>query len=944
MTSNQSTTRNEALTATIAAELSGTRDATPVFTAGDDEIHGSSATDLINGGPGNDTIIAGDEIDFINAGSGDDLVLAGEGNDVVIGDNFATGFSVDPTTGEVTLDFSDSVVNDLSKAQVFNPDGTEAVLYRKNSAYGVKGNSESGDNGQIGYSFVENDPAGDRAGASEVLSISVDEHSYAAQVTIDRLYANEGRIEDAGKTQINEVGVWTLLRDGVVVQHGYFSAHSFDQATLDAYGLDPATDNLKVLEGGNGYSNGTFTIDPTETGFVAFDEIQFSAAIGHYSNSRGGLDSSDFLVKEVKTLELGSDSTVSNKDFLLGENGDDVLLGVDDNDFLFGDNQYDFNIATEVDLASARVFNPNDPSATLSRKNDTVGVSGNEETGSSEQLGFSFDSATEEGQSESITYSFGEPQGAARLTVDRLYSNEASNGANEVGKWTVYSDGVQVASGYFTSTDIDPNTLSEHGLSLADNIKVLQGTDNKSGHFDITLQDTHGLSFDTLELSAAEGVYNFDSSGALDSSDYFIKEIKTIDFDSTLATQEGDDWLDGGKGDDFLIGGYGKDVVIGGSGDDVLYGDYAPATALTQGKAEALDESVAMNPDGSLGKLVTSGGSYGILGNDESGVSKQIGYSFEDNGAVGDVQGLSETLCVFVDQHTVAADISVDRLFKDEAFDGTNEVGFWKVLDQGVEVARGYFTVGEFDANTLATFGINPEVDNVKILENGNGVSNGSLSISPADIGTATFDEIQLSAAPGVFDITASTASADSSDFLVESVVTYQNDDLLVGGLGDDILDGGWGLDVVSGGEGNDTIYDNGNDFIDGGEGFDVVITANSPHAVELELTSDSKIQNVEALVGSHQVDSLLLDIDSVAENTDELFVADIEALEYSSANFSFSGSEVVDVATADFNDTVMSYLTDTSTDQVHKYSFDNEDGSSVSVYSNVAFDNVDLV
>ncbi|WP_194435337.1 calcium-binding protein [Vibrio fluminensis] len=924
----------------------GTPEDDLIITEGENNfIDAQAGNDVIDSGKGEDFVVAGEGADLVNAGNGDDVVLAGSGNDIVIGDDFAKQLVVDPDTGEIAVDFSNAKSANLYLAKAYNPDGTEATLYKKGGTFGVQGNSESGAGGQIGYSFVENDLTGDKKGASEVLSVSVDEHSYAAQVTIDRLFANEGISEDSSVRDINEVGVWTLLRDGIVVERGYFTAGEFNQATLDAYGLNAETDNLKVLEDGNGRSNGTFTIDPQDTGFVAFDEIQFSAAIGHYeANSRGRLDSSDFVVKEVKTVELTSDPNTSNDDHLYGENGDDVLLGVDGDDLLVGDNYYDFFDADSLNLSDARVFNPTNIDGSASEQGSQVGVVGNPESGVPDQLGYTFDPNTLEGESESITYSLGNDTAAAQVSINRLFADEGKDGVNEIGKWTVFNDGVEVASGYFTSQDLDANTLDAHGLTLNDNIKVLGSYNDNSGVFDITLQDTNGQSFDTIEFSAAEGIYENGVLDILDSSDYFVNEIKTIDFDALSQSQEGDDWLDGGKGNDILEGGYGRDVLIGGEGDDLLFGDYSRATAITEGTEEDLTEGKALSPDGTLTELANANGGVGVVGNDESGLSAQIGYSFVEGDESGDKSNFSETLVLYVDEHTVATDIAVDRLFKDEAFNGANEVGKWTVLDNGVEVESGYFTVGDLDAETLATYGINPEVDNVTVLENGNNVSNGTLTISPVDIGTATFDEIQLSAAAGVFDKKGNGFGLDSSDFLVDSVVTYQRDDLLVGGEGNDLIDGGWGLDVVEGGAGDDLIFDNGNDYINGGEGFDVVVAANSPHAVELELTGDSKLQNVEALVGTNQVDSLYLDIDTVAENTNELFIAEIEEFDFTATDFAFSNAEVVEVASGNFNEQVLGYLADSDTSQLHKYTFNNEEGDTVSVFSTVEWDNVEPV
>lgn len=928
---------------------------------GHDDIQANGGDDIIDGGTQGDFIQAGSGDDFVNGGSGYDHVVGENGNDVLLGDDFSQHLILDPVSGELTVDFSHATTADMGQAKVFNPDGTEAVLFESNGRFGVIGNDESGVAAQIGYSFEDEGQKGDRTGASEVLSISVDEHSYAAQVSIDKLFKDEGKSEGSKVRDIDEVGVWTVLRDGIVIERGYFTAGEFDQATLDAYGLDPATDNLKVLSDGNGRSNGIFTIEPEDTGFVAFDEIQFSAAIGHFDKSGYGyLDSSDFFVREVKTVALESDPSDSTFDDLYGGNDDDVLLGGDGADWLFGDDRHNFEGTPSIDLSAARASNPVSGTGVVSQGQDGgVGVEGNQESGVADQLGHTFDPDTLQGESETLTYNLGEDQYAARVQIDRLFADEALNGANEVGVWTVFNDGKIVASGYFTSKDIDPATLETFGIDLSDNIKVLANNSDSTddGFFDITPQDTNGQSFDQIQFSAADGVFDKTGSQYWDSSDYFIKSITVLDSDSLEGSNpEGNDWLDGGAGNDLLEGGYGQDVLIGGTGDDILIGDYTQATTITAGTDETLDEAIALNPDGSISDLAENNNGFGVEGNSESGVSSQIGFSFIDDGA-GDISGESETLCIAVDDNTAAANLSVDKLFADEAFNGANEVGVWTVFDQGVEVAKGYFTAGEMDDATLATYGIDPTADNIKVLEQGDDCCHGEFIISPSDTANTTFDEIQLSAAKGTFDKSGFGAT-DASDYYLSSITTYQMDDLLVGGEGNDLIAGGQGFDVIDAGEGNDLIHDNGNDYIDGGDGFDVVTTQkvgyfysetnvaeSVKHAVDFEVTQSSKLQNIEAVIGTDQQDTLLLDLNVVSESTqsltgqssDAFFASNIEQLTL--ANDDFQLAAVNEAHVADLDSALQSHLEQLGVDgAIYSYTFANG-SDTVSVYSDVEWD-----
>ena len=929
---------------------------------GDDQVQSNLGNGIVDAGDGNDVASAGSGDDLVNGGSGYDQLFGDNGNDVLIGDDASQHLTLDPVTGQLQVDFSHAITADLNHAKVFNPDGSEAVLFSKGGKFGVLGNDESGHSGQIGYSFVDDDGKGDRTGASEVLSIDVGEHSYAAQVTIDRLFKNEGRSEGSTVRDIDEVGVWTVLREGVVVSHGYFTAGSFDKATLEAYGLDPEKDNLKVLEGGNNQSNGLFTINPEDTGFVAFDEIQFSAAIGHYDkNGKGALDSSDFLVQDVKTVEFESEPSSPDYDALYGGKDDDILLGGAGKDLLFGDDHYSFDKAITVDLSSAFANNPVAATGVISQGENGVGVQGNKESGIPDQLGYTYDSDTLEGHSESLSYDLGAEQYAARVQIERLFADEALNGTNEMGVWTVFNNGQIVASGYFTANDIDQATLDNFGIGLSDNIKVLNsGSDNHNGFFNITPQDTNGQSFDQIQFSAAEGVFDKDGNSSWDSSDYFIKEIKVLDSDSLDGSNpEGNDWLDGGSGDDRLEGGYGQDVLIGGSGDDILIGDYTQATTITASTEEDLNNATALNPDGSVATLTEDRSGFGVDGNEESGIADQIGFSFIETDAAGDLYGESETLAISVEENTVAAEISVDRLFADEAFNGANEIGVWTVFDNGIEVATGYFSSGDVDNETLTTYGLDPSTDHIKVLENGDGISHGEFTISPIDTGNATFDEIQLSAAKGTFERDAD-GTLDSSDYYLASITTSQKDDLLLGGEGNDIIAGGQGLDIVDGGSGNDLIHSNGNDYIDGGDGFDVVTTnqvkANSDgflvdiadsvkHSVDFEVTQSSKLQNIEAVIGTAQNDTLLLDLNIVSGSTqtlngqssDAFFASNIEQLTL--ANDDFQLAAVAETNVADLDGALQAHLDVLGVEgAIYSYTFANG-SDTVSVYSDVEWD-----
>ena len=72
--------------------------------AGDDELLGGRAADVIDGGAGNDLINGGDGADVINGGGGDDVAIGGQGNDRIRGgagrDVLMAGLGDDKVNGQ----------------------------------------------------------------------------------------------------------------------------------------------------------------------------------------------------------------------------------------------------------------------------------------------------------------------------------------------------------------------------------------------------------------------------------------------------------------------------------------------------------------------------------------------------------------------------------------------------------------------------------------------------------------------------------------------------------------------------------------------------------------------------------------------------------------------------------------------------------------------------
>lgn len=490
-------------------------------------LHQYQANDVLIG---DGTPRDGDNVDNSSM-PGDDLIRGNKGADVLIGDNF-DALSFNEQTGNFELDLDSAQTPEgedlgLDNATAYNPDGSEGNTTQQGSKYGVEGTDESGKDAQIGYSYDDGDSEPGDAVGSEILSVCLDEHTMAANVGISNLYANEGRGED---DDVDEIGIWTAFRDGIEVASGFFSANEPDADTLAHYAAAGMTlENTKVLSTDSNNS-GEFSIGPNDTGFKAFDEIQFSAAGEQFSKGGEKEDSSDYFVTSVETLGLTGDGT----DMLYGGRGDDVLLGGDNNEILPtpSDGMYDisqFNGTFDVELIGSNA-------------------------GFNNSLGFyTADSSGEV------------------VNVGILWSNvkQPDEMNTSISKEMMGGDACKL--GFFVVPDGADNGIESEGfidVSEFDLDAQLLG----EAAFELGLPVHAQVTPMGDGTSLFEWNDNTDLSTNDDDFNDVIHNVTTIAEPELLKGGRGDDWLDGGAGVDVLKGGKGDDVLIGGSGADELRG------------------------------------------------------------------------------------------------------------------------------------------------------------------------------------------------------------------------------------------------------------------------------------------------------------------------------------------------------------------------------------
>ncbi|MBF0622121.1 MAG: tandem-95 repeat protein, partial [Magnetococcales bacterium] len=124
------------------------------------------------------------------------------------------------------------------------------------------------------------------------------------------------------------------------------------------------------------------------------------------------------------------------------------------------------------------------------------------------------------------------------------------------------------------------------------------------------------------------------------------------------------------------------------------------------------------------------------------------------------------------------------------------------------------------------------------------------------------------------------TSGADTLTATIyhSNISGLDGDDTLTGGTGNDTLDGGAGNDLLSAGAGDDTlIYDSADTTtIDGGAGSDTLqltVDTASLHLTNVANSVLNGIEIIEMVGGNHALSFDALDVTSLSESTDQLFV-----------------------------------------------------------------------
>ena len=361
-----------------------------------------------------------------------------------------------------------------------------------------------------------------------------------------------------------------------------------------------------------------------------------------------------------------------------------------------------------------------------------------------------------------------------------------------------------------------------------------------------------------------------------DSGDTIIADA-SVTLPTTLAGENGKDYIQGGSGNDYLFAGYlplpgmpqstvagdqlyggaGNDHLMGsGIGYDSLFGDAGNDTIYGNGYYQQI---VGGDGDDVLSSNGIQCFYYGGTGNDTITGDK---YDYIEGGADNDVITAGDS------SNTILGGDGADKITSNGSFyaDGADIDGgagndtittgtapdsiYGNLGDDVINAGGGADYISAGDGNDTIVMGGGPATvlgdgGNDSISGAGGGAiiwgldGNDIMSAgSTADtfFGGSGNDTVTYAGRTNPVTVTLNDALSNDGEFNendfiatdVENVTGGAGNDLLTGGMINNILSGGAGNDTIDGGGGSDTLYGNGgDDLIYGGFGDDALVGGN---------------------------------------------------------------------------------------------------------------------
>lgn len=774
---------------------------------GNDLIFGRGGDDDISAGGGNDVLLGEGGNDILRGGSGNNTFYGGIGDDVLIGGSGNDMFAVETGLAELGTDRLvggsgfDRVV--FRTASVIDVNGEPIQLFEINATQGVFVNMIN--TFRPGFVGTINNFAGGDAAALSPLAIS------RGRITSD----DGGRFADIEQFELTSSTDVFLDSDA-------------SHIILGGGGNDfiSGGGGADTIDGGTGNDTAVYTVSRAAVSVVLQD-------FGSGPSASGGEAEGDRLISIENVF--GS----SFNDFIVGDQGANILRGLGGNDFLSGGNGID-----TLDGGAG------DDTLRGGLRDDTIiGGEGIDTAVQSDWNGLASSFlSTLRG---TITLGEGTNTGTAVLTrtTTDLVTRTITTTTLEVDRLT----GIENVTG---SDHADTIT----GNSAANRLEGRGGNDILDGGRgnDVLIG---GNGNDTVIFNASRGLEQVSvTASLLAGTATVVRSLANVAGSETTETDtmSGIENLTGGNGNDSLTGDAGANVLGGGSGDDVLAGlggadrliggegiDTADYRGSTEGVSVDLQAGIGAGGDAEEDTLVgienVEGSDRGDRLTGSTGANTINGHAGDDlieGGAGADrMDGGSgiDTLSYF---NAAAVAMSLDGLIAavgdalgDVVFNFENLEG----SNTGDDRLRG-------DAADNIIFGRGGD----DVLEGGAGADglDGGEGFDTADYsrdGAVTIDlasGVLAGAALGDSFVSieaiiggregSNVISGDDLDnhFTVDggnnTLQGRGGNDTLIAGIGRDTLSGGAGNDILRGGGGADQLQGGaGNDVLDGGAGND---------------------------------------------------------------------------------------------------------------------------
>ncbi len=676
----------------------------------------------ITGTLANDTLIGtGDNSEIIYALDGDDIIYTGWGN----GSHIYGGNGDDRIIASTNINnYPESV-----KSKFYGGDGSDTYVFNANS---------------MAINILEDE-----------ITSGTDTVEFGAGITLSDLMIQG----NAG----SDLGIWysNFLQDFV----------EGADIVIDDQALSTRVEKI--------------TFDNGETYTLSFgNSFEFPAFSGDMHNvTANNNDNEVYLAKGYYNFHAGAGNDIihgtddrnhagggyGQRDFVFGEDGDDIIYGYGGGDNLHGGNGNDILDAGTGYDSSSNLYGGNGNDLLISGDFSGGGYGSNMDGGDGDDIlhirSYSASAAGGNGSDElHVKHMIPDEHLAANSYINMfggagndvyIYNRDDANDAisrkaeirDDAGSYdTIFLDGdfnITTTANNFAITELHPTSPSSpyYMIGINDNfagnvierVVFSDGSIYSYGTSRVLSQIVATSGNDTIYLSA------------------WHDEFYALGGDDTIYALERDDIVDGGSGNDTLYGEHGNDTLIGGSGNDIL--------------------------DGGIGNDTISYASA------SAAVVVKLGSNFTFDDGDGGTDTLSS-----IENITGSA-------FNDD-LRGTNDVNIIHG-GNGDDNIYGYFGDDELYGGAGDDFLTGAEDNDTLYGEDGADELWGGLGDDTLHGGDG--DDAKLDGGSG--------------------------NDTIYGDAGNDTLYGRAGNDTLNGGDGDDVFYgEDGNDIIDGGDGQDFIL------------------------------------------------------------------------------------------------------------------------